>query len=164
MDAVMSRKSIRKFTGKEVTQAQLEQLLRAAMQAPSAHNQQPWEFIVVQKREMLVRLSQVHRYSGPMENAAAGVIVLRRQGEFTPHWPQDLSAAVENLLIEAEAMGLGAVWMGIYPDRERMELLKGIFSLPEGTEVFAMVALGWPAEEKTAVPRFDPKRVHWEAY
>lgn len=164
MDAVMSRKSIRKFTGEEVTQAQLEQLLRAAMQAPSAHNQQPWEFIVVQKKEMLARLSRVHRYSGPMEHAAAGVVVLRRQGEFTPHWPQDLSAAVENLLVEAEAMGLGAVWMGIYPDRERMELLQKMFSLPAGVEVFAMVALGRPAEEKTAVSRFDPERIHWEAY
>lgn len=164
MDAVMSRKSVRKFTEQAVTKEQIEQLLRAAMQAPSAHNQQPWEFVVVQRREALRELSQVHPYAGPMAGAAVGVVVVRRPGEFSPHWPQDLSAAVENLLVKAEAMGLGAVWMGLFPDRERMELVGKMLSAPEGAEVFAMVAVGVPAERREALSRYDAARVHWERY
>ncbi|MDD2956264.1 MAG: nitroreductase family protein [Oscillospiraceae bacterium] len=164
MDAVLSRKSTRRFAREPVSREQLELLLKAAMQAPSAHNQQPWEFIVVTDPARLQELSRVHRYSGPMAGAAAGILALRRAGDFSPLWPQDLSAAVENILIEAEEIGLGAVWMGIHPDSERVEQLGAMFSLPQGVETFAMIAVGVPETRQPAVSRYDPQRIHWETY
>lgn len=165
MDAIFERASVRKFTGDPVSDADAEQLMRAAMAAPSAGNQQPWEFYLTRDRETLVALSKASAYARPLRGAALGIVVCgRTEGlHFLPCAPQDLSAAVENILLEATELGLGAVWMGISPDPERMEKVARVIDMPAGLEAFALIAVGHPAGEvNVAGPgRYDPARVHY---
>ena len=156
MKEILERVSVRKYEARPVEREKLEALLRAAMAAPSAGNQQPWEFVVVQERALLDRLA--YGLAAP-----AGIAVLSRtQGlRFPEYWQQDLGACTQNLLLEAEHQGLGAVWMGIAPLEERMRAVAEILGLGEGLQAFALVAVGYPAEKAAPHDRFDPSRVQW---
>jgi nitroreductase len=148
-----------------VEKEKIEQLLKAGMQAPSAANQQPWEFIVVEDKETLQKLSNVHIYAGPIKNAPLGIIVLLNEKylRFKQYWQQDLAAATENILLAAVELELGAVWMGITPEEDRMAFMKEFFNLPPGIEVFAMLAIGYSSDNKFD-DRFDKTRIHYEKY
>lgn len=163
MDPVFQRVSIRQFTGQSVEPEKIERLLRAAMAAPSATNQQPWEFVVVTEPGMLQTLSQCTPYASPMGRATLGFVpCARTEGLRAPDFNQiDLSAATENLLLEAVELGLGAVWIGVAPREEVMEKVRKALGIPENIQPFAMVACGYPAEEKDQADRYDPQRVHW---
>lgn len=161
MNAIFRRVSVRKFQDRPVTEEQVERLLRAAMAAPSATNQQPWEFYVVRDRGLLERLAGCHAYSMCAKNAALAVVPCFRKDTAHPEYAQiDLSAATENLLLEAVELGLGAVWLGIAPIRERMDAVRDILGLPEHLEAFAVVPVGYPEREKPRQDRYDPARVH----
>ena len=161
MNSIFQRVSVRKFQDKTVTDAQVEQLLRAAMAAPSATNQQPWEFYVVRDRELLLQLSACHAYSMSAKNATMAIVPCYRKNAAHPEYAQiDLSAATENLLLEAVELGLGAVWLGIAPVRERMDKMREILNLPDQLEAFAIVPVGYPEREKAQQDRYDPARVH----
>ena len=168
IEAIMSRRSIRRFTDESIPAETIEALLRAAMAAPSAFNEQPWHFVVVRDAEARRRLSTISPYAGPMAGASVGVVVcgdtaaLKNPG--TIYWVYDCVAALENLLIAADAVGLGAVWLGIQPWTERVEAVRDVTSLPEGVEPLGMVALGFPAESKEPADRFDEARVHDETW
>ena len=163
MKEILERVSVRKYEARPVEREKLEALLRAAMAAPSAGNQQPWEFAVVQDRALLDRLAGASPYAKPLLAAPAGIAVLSRtQGlRFPEYWQQDLGACTQNLLLEAEHQGLGAVWMGIAPLEERMRAVAEILGLGEGLRAFALVAVGYPAEKAAPHDRFDPSRVQW---
>ena len=162
MDSIFHRTSIRKFTDQEVEPEKVEMLMRAAMAAPSAGNQQPWSFYLVKDRETAGKLSQCSPYAGCAKGAAL-VIAACYGGtlKFPEYAEIDMSACTENLLLEADALGLGAVWLGIAPLQERMDAVKQVLDLPEGTRCFALIACGYPAEEKTQQDRYDESRVHW---
>jgi len=164
-EAIQNRRSIRTFDNRPVEKEKIEQLLRAAMQAPSAANQQPWEFIVVENKETLKKLSNTHIYATPIENAPLGIIVLLKEEHliFPMYWQQDLSAATENILLEAVELGLGTVWLGIAPEEDRMAYLKNLFNLPQGVNAFAILAIGY-STKNTFEDRFNPSRVHYEKY
>lgn len=164
-EAIQTRRSIRKYEDKPIAKETIEKLLRAAMQAPSAANQQPWEFIVVQNKDTLEKLSLAQPYAAPIKNAPLGIIVLANQNrmKFPSYWQQDLAAATENLLLEAVALGLGAVWLGIAPETDRMTYIKELFNLPQQLEVFALIALGYTSDNKVQ-DRFDSTRIHFEKY
>ncbi|MBK5240698.1 nitroreductase family protein [Clostridium sp.] len=165
MEAIFNRRSIRKYEDKPVEKEKIEKLLRAAMQAPSAANQQPWEFIVVEDKEKLKKLSDASPYSKMVANSAVTIVLLsRKEGvTFAPCIPQDMGAAAENLLLEAVNLELGAVWLGIAPVQERMNYIKEMFGLPEGIEAFALIPVGYPDGQKNEfVDRFDATRVHYE--
>lgn len=165
MEAIFNRRSIRKYEDRPVEKEKIEKLLRAAMQAPSAGNQQPWEFIVVEDKDRLKKLSETSPYSKMVETSAVTVILLaRKEGlMFSPCVPQDMGAAAENLLLEAVHLGLGAVWLGIAPVIERMNYIKDMFGLPENIEPFALIPIGYPNGQKNEfVDRFDATRVHFE--
>ncbi|HAX72332.1 MAG TPA: nitroreductase family protein [Firmicutes bacterium] len=166
MNAIFNRKSIRKYTEQVVTNEQVELVLRAAMAAPSAGNAQPWDFIVVRDQNKINEMIQTSPYTGPLKTASVAVVVCgdTAKERFSGYWVQDCSAAIENMLIQAEDMGLGAVWMGIYPIEERVAALKQIFNLPETVTPLAVVPLGYPAEQKQAVDRFNESRVHFETW
>jgi nitroreductase len=153
--------SIRRFTAEPVADADVTKLLEAAMQAPSAGNQQPWAFIVVTQKDMLARLSGSSPYAKPLAQAPLGIVVLLDKAglRFPECWQQDLAACTQNLLLEAVHLGLGAVWLAVADFKDRMAAAKEILGLPSHIEAFAYVALGHPAEEKTADPRYDPSRV-----
>jgi len=165
-DPVMDRRSIRKYTDDPVTDEHIEQLLRAAMAAPSAGNQQPWHFVVTRDSEALVQVTGVHPYAKMLPGASAAVVVCGdpNAGRWTQFWDQDCAAATENLLVEAQRLGLGAVWLGVHPLKERVEGVRAVFGIPSSIVPFAIVPLGWPAEHKEPAERYDPTRVHRERW
>ncbi|MBU5434296.1 nitroreductase family protein [Pseudoflavonifractor sp. MSJ-37] len=160
-DPIFQRVSVRKFTDAPVTDEQVERLLRAAMAAPSATNQQPWEFYVVRDPEKLMELSRCHEYSMCVKNATLALVpCYRKEARHPEYLHLDLSAATENILLEAVQMGLGGTWLGIAPVPDRMAKMREILDLPEGLEAFAIVPLGQPERDKPRQDRYDPSRVH----
>lgn len=162
LEAIFSRRSIRKYLPRAVSPEQIETLMKAAMSAPSAGNQQPWHFVIIQERSLLNEIPKIHPYSKMLHEAPVGILVCGDLNleRYQHYWMIDCSAATENLLLSANALGLGAVWLGVYPVEERISKIREMFNLPENIIPFALVALGYPAEEKPPANRFDPDRVH----
>lgn len=162
MSGIFHRVSIRKYQKKAVEPEKIEMLLRAAMAAPSACNQQPWEYYVVKDPQKIQALSKASPYT---KCAAKAPVVFvpcyRNEGAAPDYFEIDLSASVENLLLEADELGLGAVWMGIAPIKERMETVRKILGIPETLFAFALVPCGYPAEERQQENRYDESRVHY---
>lgn len=166
MKALFNRASVRSFDGRKVESEKIELLMRAAMAAPSACNQQPWEFVVVTEPEMLRRLSECSPYAGCLRQAPLGIAVcMRTEGLRAPDYAQiDASAATENILLEAVHLGLGAVWLGIAPVPERMEAVRQVIGTPETIQPFGLVACGYPDKPVVPANRYDPARVHYEKW
>ena len=162
MDSIYHRVSIRKYQNKPVETEKIQAILRAAMQAPSAANQQPWDFYVVTDREKLAALSQVSPYAGMTADAPAAIVSAYRKDCRIPAYAEiDLSIAMENLWLETDAQGLGGVWLGIAPIGERMEAVEKILDMPESIRAFAIFPFGYPAEERKQQDRFDERRIHY---
>ncbi len=162
MDNIFHRISVRKFQDKPVEKEKTEAMLRAAMQAPSAGNQQPWEFYVVTDKEKLVQLSQVSPYAGATRNAPAAIVSVYRKDCLIPDYAEiDLSIAMENLWLETDAQGLGGVWMGIAPLEDRMKAVEDILGIPDHLRAFALFPYGYPAEERKQQNRYDENRIHY---
>lgn len=162
MDAIFHRISTRKFEEREVPKELILQLLRAAMAAPSAADQQPWEFYVVTDKAVLTELSKTSPYAGCTAGAPAAIVSAYRKDCMMPEYAQiDLSIAMENLWLMADAKGLGGVWLGIAPLEERMEKVEQILHLPKELRAFAVFPFGYPAETRKQEDRFDEDRIHW---
>ena len=162
MQHLYTRVSIRKYQDKPVEKEKTEAILRAAMQAPSAANQQPWEFYVVTNKEKLEALSKVHPYAGMTKNAPAAIVSVYRKDCALPAYAQiDLAIAMENLWLEATHQGLGGVWIGTAPKEEIMHAVEAIVGIPEGQRAFAVFPFGYPAQEKEQQDRFDSSRIPW---
>ena len=164
MNAIFHRVSIRKYKEQEVEQEKVEKMLRAAMAAPSACNQQPWEYYVVTNKNKIEALSKTSPYTGCAKQAPLVFVACYRkeEGIIAPSYQEiDLSASVENLLLEADELGLGAVWMGIAPGKERMEAVRKVLDLPERLNAFALIPCGYPAESRPQQDRYEEKRVHY---
>lgn len=137
-------------------------ILKAAMQAPSAANQQPWEFYVVTNKETLKALSETHPYAGMTKDAPAAIVAVYRKDCMLPDYAQiDLSIAMENLWLETDAQGLGGVWLGIAPMEERMRAVENVLNIPDTMRAFAIFPYGYPAEERQQQDRFDESRIHF---
>ena len=162
MPEIVNRRSIRSYRGDAVTDEQIEQVLRAAMAAPSAGNQQPWEFIVVTDRALLTKITEVHPYAKMLHEAPAAIVVCGNTSreKHAGYWVQDCSAAVQNMLLEATHQGLGSVWLGVHPRQDRVDGLKKLFNLPKPVIPLAVVALGYAKEQPSSVDRFTPDHVH----
>ena len=162
MNEIFARRSIRKFLPTMVEDEKIEQLLRAAMAAPSAGNQQPWEFYVVTNKEKLQALSEVSPYAGMTKDAPIAIVAVYRKNCLLPMYAQiDLSIAMENLWLETVAQGLGGVWLGIAPMEDRMKEVEEILDLPDDLRAFAIFPYGYPAEEKEQQNRFEESRIHY---
>ena len=163
MDAIFKRISVRKYEDRPVEPEKVEKILRAAMAAPSARNQQPWEFFVVTSKEKIQELSQCSQYASFLKDAPLAIVpCCRKTGLASPHYGGiDLSIATEHILLEAAELGLGTCWMGIAPVRERMDAVNRVLGNPENLEAFALVACGYPAEERPQQDRYDESRIHW---
>lgn len=167
MKEIFNRRSIRKFKDQAVEPEKIDRLLRAAMQAPSAANQQPWEFIVVEEKESLEKLSAVSPYAKPVANSAVTFVVLANNNELKvpTAWEQDLSAATENLLLEAVHLDLGGVWLGVATADAVVENVRKIFSLPDHIKPFALISIGYPeGQQNEFVDRYNTKKVHYEKW
>jgi nitroreductase len=166
LDAIMSRRSIRRYNGEPATPEQIETVLRAAQAAPSAGNQQPWRFVVLTDPETLAAASATSPYARMLADAAFGMVVCGDTADLKHPgmWQQDCAAAVENALLAAHAIGLGGVWLGYYPKMERVAPLKELLGIPEHVEPMAILSIGHPAEQKPPADRYDPSFVHHERW
>ena len=163
MNEIFTRVSIRKYRDRPVEPEKIERILRAAMAAPSARNDQPWELFVVTDKARIAELSGAHEHAGFI--AAAPVLIVpcfRTRGAMAPGYDYiNMSAATENLLLEVTAQGLGACWIGIAPRPERIEFVNKALGIGDELCAFAIVAVGYPAEDKPQQDRYDESRVHW---
>ena len=166
LDAILTRRSIRQYTDQPVPDEMVKELLEAAMSAPSATNQQPWQFIVITDRQILDAIPDVHPYSAMLKQAPLAIAICgdklleRSEG----YWVQDCSAATQNLLLAAHALGLGGVWLGCHPRLERVEGLRKLLELPDHVTPLSLVSIGYPAEHLPPSNRYDPSRVHYNQW
>ena len=162
MKEIFTRVSIRKYQPRPVEPEKITAILRAAMAAPSAGNQQPWEFYVITNPELIAQLSTVSPYSGCAKGAPVVIVSAYREKLWAPMYAEiDMSIAMENLWLACEEQGLGGVWMGIAPQPERMQAVEQLVGIPEGLRAFAIFPLGYPAEERQQQDRFDENRIHY---
>ncbi len=167
---IFTRRSVRGYSEKEVEEEKLEKILKAAMQAPSAGNEQPWHFIVIRDRERLKELANIHPYGKMLSSASVAIAVcadLNLTKYHHPMWVQDCSAATQNILIAARMLGIGSVWLGVYPREERMKPLAKFLEVPEDVVVFSLVSLGYPSSSDAfyeAPDRDKPERIHKEKW
>lgn len=166
MEAILGRRSIRRYDGRPVTEDQIERILRAAMCAPSANNEQPWQFIVITDRRMLDRIPTIHPYAAMLKEAPLAVLICGDTSlEKSPgYWVVDCAAATQNLLVAAHALGLGTVWLGVYPRQQRMDDIAALLDLPDHIKPLALVAVGHPAETKPANDRYDASRIRRDTW
>lgn len=166
LDAILSRRSIRRYTGEPVGAQTVTRLLEAAMAAPSAGNQQPWHFIVVEDHDVLGGVPSIHPHAAMVPSAAVAIIVCAdtTSDRYPNYWIQDCAAATENILIAARSLGLGAVWLGIHPREERVAAFRRMFAIPGHVTPLSMISLGRPAEEKPPANRYDASRVRYDRW
>ena len=165
-EAIRTRRSIRAYEERAVPDELVEKVLQAAMMAPSARNAQPWHFVVIDARELLSQIPQFHPNAAMAAQAPMAILVCADLTlELSPgYWPIDCAAAVQNLLLAAHALGLGAVWTGVYPREERMLGFQQMFGLPDHVIPHTLVPLGYPAEQKVTADRYRSERVHRNAW
>jgi len=163
LEAIHTRRSIRKYQDKPVPEEVVEKLLAAAMSAPSARNQQPWQFVVLSDRQLLTQVPQIMPNAPMVARAPLAILVCGDLAlEKSPgYWVVDCAAATQNLLLAAHALALGAVWCGVYPRQERMDGLRRLLHLPENVIAHSLVALGYPAEQPAPADRYRRERIHY---
>lgn len=167
IEAIYKRRSIRNYLDKKVDEEIILDLLKAATAAPTAANCQPWEFIVIDNDERLFKLREnlvFGRYNAPLAIVVCGNMKLAFKGPGKEMWVQDCSAAIENILIAATSMGLGTVWIGLYPIESNMNPVKKLLNIPEHVNPLGIVYVGYPAEEKEPRSRLDEKRIYFQEY
>lgn len=163
MDNIFHRISIRKYKNQPVEREKILQILKAGMQAPSACNQQPWEFYVVTNTEIIKKLSQSTPYAGCVAGAPVVIVpVYRTKGLPASQMTLiDMGISLENMWLETDALGLGGVCIGVAPISEFMDAVRDIVDLPNDLEVFSLFALGYPNEERAQQNRFEEERIHF---
>lgn len=165
LNAIASRTSIRSFEQRAVSADTVELLLQAAMAAPSARNRQPWAFVVVDDPKLLAQLADSLPYAKMAARAPLAVVVcgvLTESGGASNHgwWVQDAAAATENLLLAAHAIGLGAVWTGVYSYEDRVRAVRNVLGLSRSVVPLNVIPLGYPAETPAPKEKWDPAKVH----
>lgn len=160
LENILDRRSIRRYTSEPVTDNEIRAILECAMQAPSAMDARPWQFVVVDDRDTLNTLSDNHPYAKMLREAPMCICVCGVQGQIKDYYQQDCAAATMNILIAARELGLASCWMGVAPREERMAAVRRVLGIPENVMPFNLIALGHPAEERPRPDRWDPGRIH----
>lgn len=169
MDEIMKRGNTRKFKDKKdapVSEEDVTRLLKAAMQARTAGNQTPWHFVVVRNDALIKALSHNNMTATPIRKAPVALLLLgdTRGLTFPESWTMDLAAAAENILIEAEHLGLGTLWISVYPHEDRIRHIRGLFDLPLEVTPFCIIPVGYPADRPVRLNHFDEKRIHYDTF
>ena len=163
-DALLRRRSVRKFTDEPVSEEQISELLHAAMSGPSACNKRPWEFYVITNGEVLEELRTASKFSGisaPLAIVVCGNLGRARPMQLADYWIQDCSAATENILLRATDLGLGTVWCGMHPQKRPEEKVRALLGLDEKQIPLNIIYIGHPAEEPEARDQYEQERVHF---
>ena len=166
---ILSRRSVRKYTGEALSEEQKEALLRAAMAAPSGVNRQPWEFVLIDDPLTLERLAEALPYAKMTQSAPDAIVVCGNSDRFLDGddaelWVQDVSASSENILLAANALGLGAVWTCLYPHKDRMESVTSLLKLPSNIIPFSLIPIGYPDDPHKPMDKWHPDRVHRNSF
>ena len=166
LNAIFSRRSIRKYTPATIPEQCIQTILKAAMSAPSAFDERPWHFVVLQDGKQLNDLANKIDHTEMLREAALGILICgdEKLEKIPGYWSQDCSACAQNLLLAAHALGLGAVWLAVYPLTDRMNTLRQVLGIPEDIIPFALISLGFPAEQLPPEDRYDASRVHNEKW
>ena len=179
MDVIMSRTSVRAFTGEAVSRENLETVLKAGMAAPTAMNSQPWRFVVLTDQERIAELFGQGPRSGMFTTAGAVIVVCGQTTSMRKpfgqpdapeseqpnlFWYEDCSAAAENILLAVHSLGLGAVWTAGYPAEERIAPLAEALGLPENVKPLCIIPVGVPAEDPAPKDKWKPENIHWEQW
>ena len=168
IEAILQRKSVRSYTGEDVTDEQVQIVLKAAMAAPTTVGSNDYVFLVLRKRENIAKIQKFKPANAEMLEKVPVVILVcgDRKAAYKfpdPYWALDCSAATENILLAATDLGLGSLWLGIYPNKERTLAVQEAFSLPQDIIPLCGVAIGHCADTKKTPDRFDPKKVFYES-
>ena len=166
---IATRTSVRSYLDKPVEPEKIDQMLRAGMAAPTAVNRQPWHFVVVTDRRQLDAMAKTNPHASMLEKAPLAIVVCgdmnkALEGEAREFWVQDCSAATENILLAAHALGLGAVWTGVYPDAKRVKELSAVLKLPANLVPLNTIVIGYPDKENKPKDKWDPKNVSYDVY
>lgn len=166
LDNIATRTSVRDYEARPVEKEKIEKMLRAAMAAPTAMNKQPWHFVVVDQRNVLDALAGANPYAKMLKKAPLAIVVCGNtdkmiEGGGRDFWIQDASAATENLLLAAHAMGLGAVWTGAYPSEERCISISKVLSLSDNLIPLNMIVVGYPAEQPQPKQKFKEENISY---
>ena len=164
LTAIYTRRSVREYAPGKVEDAEIDKLLRAGMAAPSAGNSRPWHFLVIDDPALLAKIPAVHPYAQMAAKAALAIMVCAEPARerFSGYWPQDCAAATQNILLAANALGLGAVWCGIHPANDDASL-RELFSIPENIEALSLIVVGRRGADAKGLKdpgRYDADRVH----
>ena len=169
LDIINTRVSVRQFTGEKLSQEQISIILKAGMSAPTAANKQPWAFVVVDDEASLEALAEAVK-SSRLENGASHAIVVcgdmtkTLEGEGQGYWVEDTSAATENMLLAAHALGLGSLWVGVYPIAERVKTVGEVIGVPEHIIPMCIITLGYPAEQPTVKDKYKEENIHYNKW
>lgn len=166
LTCIFTRRSIRKYSGQPITDDQLHTILRAGFSAPTAMNTRPWQFIVIRDKAKLEAITKIHPYSKMLPSAGCGILVCGDtvMNDNLYYLTEDCSAAIENMLLAAHALGLGAVWLGVHPRDERVAAMRELMELPEGIWPIGLMAVGVPAETREAPDRYEENKVHYDKW
>lgn len=164
IEAIFSRRSIRKYKDKPVEKEMILKLLEAGMYAPTARNTRAWHFVVIENRGMLDHLALLHPYAKMLHEAPLAILACgdRRLEKEEGYLAINCAAATQNILLAAHESGLGSVWLGVYPRSERMNQLAGYLRLPEYLMPVALIAIGWPNENRPYPERFEKEKISWK--
>lgn len=167
VDEICKRRSIRKFKQSPITDDLIQELLRAATSAPTAANCEPWEFIVINDEAILSKIRKkmvFAKYQAPLGIVVCGNLKLAFKGPGKEMWVQDCSAATENMLIAASGLGLGSVWIGVYPLQDNVKFFSKLLDIPETVIPLNLIYFGYPDEVKEPRSRLNEKRVYYNGY
>jgi nitroreductase len=162
MDAILTRRSVRKYNKKPISNKIINELLEAAMSAPSAGNEQPCHFIIIDEPHILEKVPTFHNHAQMLKDASLAILVCcdMKLDKHNGMWIQDCSAATENMLIAVRAKGLGAVWLGIFPREERVKGMKDLLNIPKNIIPFSLISIGYSAENQGRINRYNSNRIH----
>ena len=168
LNFIFNRRSVRKYKNRDIPADIFNDLFEAAMAAPSAVAKDPWHFLLIRKRDTLDKIVKILPNGKMLRQAPAAVIVCgdinKAHLNEVSYMLQDLSAAVENILLAATALGLGSCWLGIHPRQDRLEGIRNLFNFPANIIPMCGIALGWPAEKPEPRTRYNAERVHFEKW
>jgi nitroreductase len=164
ISAIFARRSVRQFTGARVLGADIAALLEAGMAAPTARNLRPWHFVVVTGRAHLEKLSEIHPHGKMLAQAGLAIVVCGDTHTSPEYWVHDCAAATENVLVAAAMLGLGSVWLGMWPNGDREDPVRHLLRIPAHMGIMSLIAIGTPAEAPEPRTQYDPSRVHREQW